>query len=113
MGGLRAQVAAIFPGSDGAVKSDLAAVTQRSRRLYAERVAGLDSAPSWWTAVVITAGSERQAERYRWEINRRESAGKIPTNVRYLVVPDPEHQPLGTGGATLNALRALAEVNWP
>ena len=91
---------------------DLAAVAQRARRLYASRVAGLDSAPPWWTAVVITAGSARQAERYRRELDRRESAGKIPSDVRYLVVPDPDGRPLGTGGATLNALRALADIDW-
>jgi fucokinase len=66
------------------------------------------SAPPWWTAVVITAGSERQAQRYRWEIRRREETGKIPADVRYLVVPDLHDQRMGNGGATLHALRALA-----
>jgi fucokinase len=68
----------------------------------------MPTAPPWWTAVVITAGSALQAERYQWELHRREEAGKIPAKVKYLVVPDPPGQPLGTGGATLNALRALA-----
>jgi len=86
---------------------DLASVAQRSRRLYAARVAGMPSAPAWWTAVVITAGSARQAERYRWEIHRREEAGKIPADVRYMVVPDPAHQRIGSGGATLHALSSL------
>jgi hypothetical protein len=67
---------------------DLAAVAQRSRRLYAACVAGMPSATPWWTAVVITAGSVRQAERYHYELYRREKAGKIPPNVRFLVVPD-------------------------
>ena len=86
---------------------DLAAVAQRSRRLYAACVAGMPSAPPWWTAVVITAGSVRQAERYQWELHRREEAGKIPPNVRFLVVPDLADQRIGSGGATLHALRAL------
>ena len=90
---------------------NLAAIAQRSGRLYAARVAGLASDP-WWTAIVITAGSQRQAERYRWELHRRETAGKIPADVRYVVVPDLGDQSTGTGGATLNALRALADVNW-
>jgi fucokinase / fucose-1-phosphate guanylyltransferase len=87
--------------------SDLATVAQRARRLYAARVADMPSAPPWWSAVVITASSARQAERYQWELHRREEAGKIPANVRYLVVPDLADQPLGSGGATLNALRVL------
>src|SRR6476646_2595507 len=86
---------------------DLAAVAQRSRRLYAACVAGMPSAPPWWTAVAITAGSVRQAERYQWELHRREEAGKIPPNVRFLVVPDLADQRIGSGGATLHALRAL------
>ena len=80
---------------------DLAAVAQRSRRLYAACVAGIPSATPWWTAVVITAGSVRQAERYQWELHRREEAGKIPPNVRFLVVPDLADQRIGSGGATL------------
>src|ERR1044071_2854660 len=86
---------------------DLASVAQRSRNLYAARVAGMPSAAPWWTAVVITAGSERQAERYRWEIHRRQEAGRIPADVRYLIVPDRADQRMGSGGATVHALRAL------
>src|SRR6478672_5665192 len=86
---------------------DLAAVAQRSRRLYAACVAGMPSAPPWWTAVVITASSAHQAERYQWELHRREEAGKIPPKVRFLVVPDLEDQRIGSGGATIHALRAL------
>jgi fucokinase len=92
--------------------TDLASVAQSSRRLYASRVAGLSSPQRWWTAVVITAGSERQAEGFRREIHRREEAGKIPANVRYLVVPDPAGQRIGNGGATLHALRALGVESW-
>src|SRR5215470_6229237 len=86
---------------------DLASIAQRARRLYAARVAGMAPAARWWTGVVITAGSAQQAERYRWEIHRREEAGKIPGEVTYLVVPDPADQRIGNGGATLHALRVL------
>ena len=88
--------------------TDLAAITQRARRLYAECVAGLPSAQPWWTAVVITASSQRQAERYRWELHRRQERGRVPANTHYLVVPDIDDERIGTGGATINALRALA-----
>ena len=86
----------------------LAAITQRARRLYAECVAGLPSAQPWWTAVIITASSQRQAERYRWEIHRREERGRVPAKPHYLVAADMLDERIGTGGATLNALRALA-----
>lgn len=87
--------------------SDLAEVVQRSRRLYAARVASTAGAPQWWTAVIVTAGSKRQAERYEWELRRRVAGGRIPDGVPYLVVPDLADQRIGSGGATLNAVRRL------
>ncbi len=86
---------------------DLSAVAARARRLYAARVANTPSAPTWWTSVILTASSKRQASRYEWEIQRRQAGGKIPADVTYLVVPDFADQRIGSGGATLNALRAL------
>src|ERR1017187_8630581 len=86
---------------------DLAQIVQRSRRIYAARVAGAALAPQWWTAVLITAGSKRQAERYEWELRRRVAAGRIPDGVLYLVVPDVADKRIGSGGATLNAIRRL------
>jgi fucokinase len=87
---------------------DLAQIVQRSRRLYAARVAGTALGPQWWTAVIVTAGSTQQAERYEWELRRRVAAGRIPDGVPYLVVPDVADQRIGSGGATLNAIRRLA-----
>ena len=94
------------PGEDR--QSDLAAILERTRRLYAARVAGLGSALPWWTAVIITASSKRQAERYEWEIYRRAEKGRIPEGTRFLVVPDLGDQRIGSGSATLHALRTLA-----
>jgi len=85
----------------------LAATTSESRSAYAARVAG-QSVP-WWTAVIISAGSARQADRYREEIRWRREQNKIPAGVPYLVVPDPEDRRIGSGGATLQGLRALAQ----
>jgi fucokinase len=82
-------------------------IAARSRRLYAARVANTPSALPWWTCVILTASSKRQAERYAWEIQRRQEGGKIPAGATYLVVPDFADQRIGSGGATLNALRSL------
>src|ERR1019366_8524704 len=91
----------------GAPPVDLAQIVDRSRRLYAARVAGTALAPQWWTAVLITAGSQRQAEKYEWELRRRVAAGRIPDGVLYMVVPDVADKRIGSGGATLNAIRRL------
>ena len=79
----------------------------RSRESYARRIAGARGAPAWWNAVVITASSARQAERYQWEIQRRKELGKIPTGVEYMVIPDWRDLRIGAGGATIQAMQAL------
>jgi hypothetical protein len=55
---------------------------------------------------VLTASSTRQADRYMDEIRRRQHQGKIPPAL-YLAVPDAGGRRIGSGGATLNALREL------
>ncbi len=91
------------------------AVSINARRVYSELIGGNTSGAPWWDAVVITASSDRQADRYREEISRRLSQDKIPQGL-YLVVPDTANRRIGSGGATLNALRALArdlKRPWP
>lgn len=86
---------------------NLAAVAQRARELYAALIANQPSAASFWTAVILTASSRRQAQQYESEIQRRQAGGKIPGGVTYLVVPDLNDQRIGSGGATLNGVRNL------
>ncbi|MEO8593444.1 MAG: bifunctional fucokinase/fucose-1-phosphate guanylyltransferase [Candidatus Solibacter sp.] len=97
-------------GSTQPTGAGLPSVAARARRLYAARVANTSLAPQWWTAVILTASSRRQAARYEWELQRRHDGGKIPSGVTYLVVPDVADQRIGSGGATLNALHALMAV---
>ena len=87
---------------------ELAEIVQRSREMYAERVTASPTAQPWWTAVIVTASSARQAERYEFEIHRRRELGKIPADVQYMVIPDWNDHRIGSGGATIQALGALA-----
>ena len=61
-----------------------------------------------WTAIVLTAGSERQADALRDQIERRVEAGHLPGSCEYFVIADPVGRPLGSGGATLHALAELS-----
>ena len=66
-----------------------------------------------WDAVVLTASSERQAEMYRGEIQRRQLSGALPDGTEFLVVPDPGDRRVGSGGATIHALGVLAKgLDW-
>ena len=81
-----------------------------ARDQYLEHLAIRPGADSrWWNAVILTASSDRQADLYRQEIELRKEQGRVPAGVIYLVVADPRGDRIGSGGATLNALRSLAE----
>ncbi len=86
---------------------DAAAHAARSR--YVARIAAADSPVPWWDAVIVTAGSGRQADQYAEEMQRRRLEGRLPSGVMYLTAGDLDDSRLGSGGATLNALRVLAE----
>jgi fucokinase len=67
----------------------------------------------FWDAVIITASSERQADLYRTEIQRRRLSGILPAETQFLVVPDPADRKVGSGGATINALGVLGKnLDW-
>ncbi len=61
-----------------------------------------------WDYIVLTASNEAQAEFYRLQINSRLEAGKLPSRTHYAVLPDPDGKRVGSGGATLNVLRYIA-----
>ncbi len=82
------------------------AISLQARRAYAERISGQAAQTPWWDAVVLTASSAKHAEHYMDEIRRRQHQGKIP-DAAYLAVADPGNRRIGSGGATLNALRVI------
>ncbi len=91
---------------------DIAALSRRARDSFAALLSG-DAPHPWWDALVVTASSERQAKAYREEIAWRTESGRLPGKCTYLVAPDLNDQRLGSGGATINALRVLAGEHLP
>ncbi len=62
-----------------------------------------------WDYIVLTAATESQAASYQAQIDYRRTAGTLPENTVFLVIPDRGGQRVGSGGATLSALRQIAE----
>jgi fucokinase len=63
-----------------------------------------------WDVIVLTAASERQARLYEMQVEAARRRGLIGPSTRTLVVPDPQGRRIGSGGATLNALRRMAKA---
>lgn len=62
-----------------------------------------------WDYVVLTASNENQAAAYREQLRHREECGRLPKDTRYVALPDPDGKRVGSGGATLNVLRYIAQ----
>ncbi|MBR5579254.1 MAG: bifunctional fucokinase/L-fucose-1-P-guanylyltransferase [Lachnospiraceae bacterium] len=62
-----------------------------------------------WDYVILTASNEEQAGIYESEIAYRLRLKQLPARTKYLVLPDPEGKRVGSGGATLNVLKAVSE----
>lgn len=62
-----------------------------------------------WDYVILTASNEAQAFVYRMQLDYRIREGYLPSFTKYIVLPDPDGKRVGSGGATLNVLRYLAE----
>ena len=60
--------------------------------------------------VILTAANETQARGYEAQIRWRQAHGSIEPACRVHVAPDPGGRRVGSLGATVNALRVLAEV---
>lgn len=64
-----------------------------------------------WDYVILTASNEAQALSYRLEISYRLEKKMLPEHCKYVVLPDPEGKRVGSGGATFNVLKYLAQEN--
>lgn len=63
-----------------------------------------------WDYIILTASNEEQADNYRQQINYRLSKGLLPETTHYVVLPDPDGRRVGSGGATFNVLKYIAEA---
>jgi fucokinase len=61
-----------------------------------------------WDVIVLTAASESQARLYEFQLEAARRRGLMGDGTRTVVVEDPQGKRIGSGGATLNALRRLA-----
>ncbi len=58
-----------------------------------------------WDYIIITASNETQAEGYRAQLAVR----TLPARTRFAVIPDEGGERVGSGGATLSAIRYVME----
>ena len=58
---------------------------------------------------MLTAASPAQAELFQKHLEQGQLNGTIAAQTVVLAVPDPEGHRIGSGAATLSALRALAQ----
>ena len=52
-------------------------VRQHSREAFLVRLAGIPLTKPWWSAVIITAGSQSQAEIYPQQTRQRSGRGRL------------------------------------
>lgn len=62
-----------------------------------------------WDYVILTASNEEQAQTYREQIAYRLEHKLLPDTCHYAVLPDPDGKRVGSGGATFNVMRYIAE----
>lgn len=60
-----------------------------------------------WDYIVLTASNEKQASAYWQQIEHRLLHDKLPSDTKYMVLPDPDGQRVGSGGATLHVMNEI------
>ncbi|KAJ4839118.1 hypothetical protein Tsubulata_014928 [Turnera subulata] len=89
-------------------RADLTAILRKSWYHLRLSVRHPSRVPTW-DAIVLTAASPEQAQLYESQLKRAKRMGRIAPSTVTLAVPDPDGHRIGSGAATLNAIRALAE----
>jgi fucokinase len=63
-----------------------------------------------WDAIILTAANQHQARLYELQLDAARKRGLISERTRTMVAADPDGMRIGSGGATLNALKHLSEI---
>lgn len=62
-----------------------------------------------WDYIILTASNEAQATAFRMQLQHRIDRGYLPITTKYAVLPDPDGKRVGSGGATFNVIKYIAE----
>lgn len=62
-----------------------------------------------WDYIILTASNKQQADAYRKQIDTRIATKQLPALSTYAVLPDPKGMRVGSGGATMNAIRYVQQ----
>ncbi len=89
---------------------ELSRAVQRNRERYEALLKR--SARGALDYLALTAADARQAAVFRKELASRRERNLLPAGLRTLVVTDPAGARIGSGGATVHALRAVARDLW-
>jgi len=65
--------------------------------------------PEHWDYLILTAANDQQAAAYDLQIRERRDLGLLPRVKEILVIPDREGKRAGSGGSTLQCLRAVLD----
>ena len=69
-----------------------------------------DESLAVWDHVVLTASNEAQALSYKYQLDSRLKNGLLNKNTKYHIISDPDGKRVGSGGATLNALKYIHDI---
>lgn len=62
-----------------------------------------------WDYIILTASNQEQAAAYRVQIDERLEKRLLPSETKYVVLPDPGGKRVGSGGATFQVLRYIGQ----
>lgn len=62
-----------------------------------------------WDYIILTSSNEEQAKNFDMQINYRLKTNNLNKKTKYLIIPDPNGKRVGSGGATINALKKIQE----
>ena len=64
-----------------------------------------------WDWIIITASNEEQKKSYLEQIEYRKKINFFPRDLKIDVIADPNGERVGSGGATINVLKTLSEMD--